>query len=220
MSEQNQPLSEWRRLFRIASSLINQVNENDRVIDYWTLGGGTAIMLQINHRESHDVDIFFQNVEFLQFLNPDIRDFEFEIRPVGYSGDGSRFRKFAFDFGEIDFIAAVTLTDAPSVPKEVEGIRVLLETVPEIITKKIYHRGASIKPRDIFDIAAASRSRRDEVVDALRKYPEHVRVASSTIDKLNPEFVVGAISDLMIRDEFADLTKSALSDAKHLLSLV
>ena len=220
MSEQKQPLSEWRCLFRIASSLINQANENDRVIDYWTLGGGTAIMLQINHRESHDVDIFFQKVEFLQFLNPDLRDFEFEVRPVEYSGDGSRFIKFAFEFGEIDFIAALMLTDAPTIPKEVEGVQVLLETVPEIITKKIYHRGASIKPRDIFDIAAANRSCRGEVVDALRKYPEHVRAALSTIDKLNPEFVVRANSDLMIRDEFADLSKSALTDAKQLLSLV
>jgi len=31
----------------------------------------------------------------------------------------------------------------------------LLETIPEIIAKKIYYRGASITPRDIFDIAAA-----------------------------------------------------------------
>lgn len=29
------------------------------------------MMIQINHRESHDVDIFFQNPEFLQFLNPE-----------------------------------------------------------------------------------------------------------------------------------------------------
>jgi hypothetical protein len=25
--------------------------------DHWTLGGGTAMMLQIDHRESHDVDV-------------------------------------------------------------------------------------------------------------------------------------------------------------------
>jgi Nucleotidyl transferase AbiEii toxin, Type IV TA system len=50
--------SGWARLFRTACSLIKQVNSNERIIDYWTFGGSTAMMLQINHRESHDVDLF------------------------------------------------------------------------------------------------------------------------------------------------------------------
>ena len=31
-----------------------------------------------------------------------------------------------------------------------------METVGEIIAKKIHYRGASIKPRDIFDIAGSN----------------------------------------------------------------
>lgn len=179
------------------------------------------MMLQIDHRESHDIDIFFQNPQFLQFLNPETRDFAFDIIPAGYGGDGSRFRKFAFaEIGEIDFITALSLTNSPVIRRDVEGVQVLLETVPEIITKKIYHRGASIKPRDIFDIAAAGRVCGEEVVDALKRYPEEVNVTLATMEKLNPAFVTEAVSALMIKDGFEGLKKSALSDAKRILSLV
>jgi hypothetical protein len=95
-----------------------------------------------------------------------------------------------------------------------------LETVPEIITKKIHHRGASIRPRDIFDIAAAARICEAEVVDALRQYPDETERALATLEKLNPEFVEEAISDLMIKDGFHQLKKSSLEDSKRLLSSV
>jgi hypothetical protein len=49
---------DWARLFRIACAMIRQVNSEQIIIDSWSLGGGTAMMLQIDHRESHDVDIF------------------------------------------------------------------------------------------------------------------------------------------------------------------
>jgi len=49
---------DWARLFRIACALIRQVNSEQIIIDSWSFGGGTAMMLQIDHRESHDVDIF------------------------------------------------------------------------------------------------------------------------------------------------------------------
>jgi hypothetical protein len=38
--------------------MIGQVNSEQLIIDHWAIGGGTAMMLQIGHRESHDIDIF------------------------------------------------------------------------------------------------------------------------------------------------------------------
>jgi len=100
------------------------------------------MMLQIDHRESRDVDIFLQDAQQLPFLDPQKRDFEFEIQPAAYEGDGTRVLKLVFDdIGEIDFIVAQTLTSSPTTPTVVEGEAILLETIPEIITKKIYHRG-------------------------------------------------------------------------------
>jgi hypothetical protein len=37
--------------------MIKQPNSGQQVIDQWTLVGGTAMRLQINHRESNGVDI-------------------------------------------------------------------------------------------------------------------------------------------------------------------
>ncbi len=149
--------SHWARLFGIACSLIRQVNSKDVIIDSWSFGGGTAMMLQIDHRESHDVDIFLDDPQLLPFLDPKLHDFEFETKPSDYSGDGSSFLKLAFDdIGEIDFIVGPALTQMPTTRQVVEGEEVALETVAEIVTKKIHHRGSHIRPRDIFDVAAAA----------------------------------------------------------------
>jgi hypothetical protein len=221
VSEHNQRRSEWAQLFRIARSLIDQANAETTFISHWTFGGGTAMMIQIDHRESHDVDIFVSDPQFLQFLNPETQDFEFEIMPSAYEGDGSRFRKFSFlGIGEIDFIAVPNLTNSPTIEMELEGSPILLETVPEIIAKKVYYRGGSIKPRDIFDIAAASRICKEKLVEALRHFPAETNQALAALEKLNPKFVVGANSELMIKDGFIGLLDSALDDARCLLSEV
>jgi hypothetical protein len=142
-------VADWARLLRVARSIIRQANLPASIARDWTLGGGTAMMLRIAHRTSHDVDIFLSDPQLLSFLDPGKRDFELEIRPSDYRGDGGRFLKLAFqDIGEIDFIVATTLTSNPSTPELVNGEEVQVETIPEIIAKKIYHRGSTIKPRD------------------------------------------------------------------------
>jgi len=215
------PLSDWRRLFRIAQHLIEQVNCGERIIDDWTLGGGTAMMLQIDHRESHDIDIFLADPQLLPFFNPATHDFKFEVMPNDYNGDGSSFLKLAFEkIGEIDFIVAQALTNDPVNRTEVEGVPVLLETVPEIITKKIFHRGATIKPRDIFDIAASATVCREEIVNALQQYPERVTATLASMDRLNPQFVKDVIAQLMVRDRYRALLETALDDARELLRSV
>jgi nucleotidyltransferase AbiEii toxin of type IV toxin-antitoxin system len=91
------------------------------VIDHWTIGGGTAMMLQIDHRESHDVDIFLNDPQQLPFLDPQRRDFKFEIQPDDYEGDGIRSLKLVFSVGEIDFVVAGALTSSPTIQREIEG---------------------------------------------------------------------------------------------------
>ncbi len=179
------------------------------------------MMLQIDHRESHDVDIFLQDPQFLPFLDPRTKDFKFEIVPSDYNGDGARFLKLAFeDVGEIDFIASPFLTDAPTLQQKIEGIETKLETVCEIIAKKVYYRAASLKPRDIFDIAAAAQQQEKLTIEALRPYKQQVLTAIETINRLNPEFVDTAISQLQIREKFQDVAKAAIPIAKKTLQAV
>lgn len=205
----------------MACDLIRQVNSKTAIIDHWSLGGGTAMMLQINHRESHDVDLFLQDPQLLAFLDPQKHDFKFEIAPGAYHGDGVGFLKLSFqDIGELDFIVAQPKTVHPTIRREIEGENILLETVPEIITKKIVYRGAGLKPRDIFDIAAAGERYTDVIVAALRAYKSDVRSALETLDRLNPEFVNSAILQLQIRQKFAATAKTAVDRAKEILRAV
>ena len=114
----------------MACDLIRQVNSEGPVIDRWTFGGGTALMLQIGHRESRDVDIFLEDAQFLPFLDPQKRDFKFDILPSDYGGDGTRFLKLAFDgLGEIDFIVDLPKTADSTIEQEIEGETILFETV-------------------------------------------------------------------------------------------
>jgi hypothetical protein len=209
------------QLFRIACSLIRQANSRQTIIDSWTFGGGTAMMLQIDHRESRDVDIFLPDPQFLSFLDPKLHDFDFEIVPSDYDGDGSGFLKIAFEgIGEIDFIVGRALTSSPTAEKTIQGEVVQLENVPEIIAKKIYHRGARIKPRDIFDVAAASEQFEEAIILALLNYPEKVATTVAKINQLNPEFVQEAISALAIKDKYRSTATTALEQTKALLSKV
>lgn len=210
--------SDWAQLFKIATDLIAQVNKDQLIIDHWTFGGGTAMMLQIGHRESHDVDIFLRDPQHLPFLDPQKQDLKFEIEPSDYLGDGSRFLKIVFEgIGEIDFIVASAKTDEPTVEKEIEGVTTLLETVPEVITKKVCYRGSHIQPRDIFDIAAGAVTQENEIKAALTDYKDDVAAALKAIRGQKPEFVAGAIGALQIRDEYRSIADVAQERAIELL---
>lgn len=112
------------------------------------------------------------------------------------------------------------MTDIPTVKRTIEGEEVDLETVAEIITKKIHYRGASIKPRDIFDVAAAAQHHREAIVTALRAYKDDVARTLTVLERLNPDFVKMAIADLAIRAPYKPTIGTALNDARDLLRSV
>lgn len=101
-----------------------------------------------------------------------------------------------------------------------EGRAVRLETVPEIIAKKVYYRGSEATPRDIFDIAAAALSQLEPVVDALREFPERVSKTRERLEKLNPEFVDRAVAQLMIMPDYEASATDCLDAALAVLDEV
>ncbi|CCV09576.1 hypothetical protein MESS2_p70010 [Mesorhizobium metallidurans STM 2683] len=52
----------------------------------WSFGGGTAMMIQIGHRKSRDIDIFLDDPQLLEF------HLHFETMPSDYLGDGFSYR--------------------------------------------------------------------------------------------------------------------------------
>jgi len=53
-------------------------------------------MLQIDHRESFDVDIFIDDPQLLTFLNPTTQSYTLAIHPDDYETDGTRALKIIF----------------------------------------------------------------------------------------------------------------------------
>lgn len=64
------------------------------------------MMIQIGHRESHDIDIFLDDPQLLGFIDPYKSRLRFDLVPSGYQGDGLRFQKFAFEGIGENFIVA------------------------------------------------------------------------------------------------------------------
>ncbi len=212
--------SEWHRLLPVALELIDQVNREYDLIDKWSFGGGTAMMVQINHRESHDIDIFLDDAQYLGLLNPETNTFELSIQPSGYDGDGVSSRRYAFgEIGEIDFIVANTLTTEPTRPWSFQGREIQLETIAEIVAKKINYRGKMIQPRDLLDIAAAARAgHNDEIRAALANIPDRTKEAIEVASGLKPEFLSAMGSQYLIKDSFRDLTTSYRDEAVDIMS--
>jgi hypothetical protein len=176
------------------------------------LGGGTALMLQIDHRESHDIDLFLDDPQVMPFLNPETQGYSLDHNPDGYEGDGSHVLKLTFgDIGEIDFICCASITERPANKTIVRGRDVLLETPAEIVAKKIYYRGSRLQPRDMFDLAAVvEREGEAYVMTALRQCgPERCEAALRVADVMSPELAVGIIGQLMYREHHAPLLRKA-----------
>ncbi|WP_425359257.1 nucleotidyl transferase AbiEii/AbiGii toxin family protein [Ciceribacter lividus] len=179
-------------------------------------------MLQIDHRESFDVDIFVDDPQVLPFLNPWMQGYTLPIWPDGYQSDGTRALKIVFEkIGEIDFICAAGLTVSPMQLAKVRGHNVLLETPAEIIAKKIYYRGSSMQPRDMFDIACVMKVLGGEyVVNALSPFKEECRRALSVARRMDPQFAKTVMMSLLYRERFSDIPKQAQAMATELLEAV
>ena len=213
------PASQWNKLFPVAVDLISQANAEHQLIDHWTFGGGTALMLQIDHRESHDVDLFITDPQLLGFLDPAKQSFVLSMEPAAYDGDGIGHLKLSFyNVGEIDFIVGQQQTESGFRLQDILGVPTKLETPAEIIAKKIVYRGSRIQPRDVFDIAATLRVVGGAfLANALQDHRKEAIATLAALDRLQPEFVERVISGLAIRNEFADLVTTAYADTKGFL---
>jgi hypothetical protein len=214
--------SRWDELFDMAISIIDQASTTVGHRFLWSFGGGTALMLQIDHRESHDIDLFLGDPQVLPFINPATQGYTISRQPSDYQTDGAQVTKLIFDdVGEIDFIVCADITDAPSVITEVRGRAVSLETPAEIVAKKVYYRGARLQPRDMFDIAAVAEAYGpDYLVAPLRSCgTEALKKALDVAQSADPQFVSAVIKKLMLREKTSSLADTSQVTTAKLLEM-
>ena len=214
--------SRWDELFNIALSIIDQANKDFELVGRWTFGGGTALMLQIGHRESHDVDLFVDDPQILSLLNPETQEFDLAMVPSSYVSDGAQALKITFDgVGEIDWICCGWLLEENATRREVCGREVWLETPAEIIAKKIRYRGWNLQPRDMFDIAAVRQAMGgDYVAKALSDYRGEAAAALKIAQQMSPDLASKVLQALNARPGFEEIQARAQEDAIALLKRV
>lgn len=146
----------WKRLLKTALAILDDIEAEGAGAPEVAMGGGTVLMLRMRHRLSRDIDLFLHDAQWLARLTPRLND-RVAAMVRDYSEQANSI-KLVLSEGDIDFIVAGRVTDAqPNETLDFGGRAILLEPTEEILAKKLFYRAALLKPRDIFDLVAASR---------------------------------------------------------------
>lgn len=137
----------WRALERLAIEIVDDAAKNAKSDFKPVLGGGTRLMLAMEHRISDDIDLFIRDPQWIGYLTPRLND-RFEDVITGYD-EGATSLKLRFPQGEVDFIVSMALL---GLANEVStDCAFALEPVAEVLAKKLFYRGWALTPRDLFD---------------------------------------------------------------------
>jgi hypothetical protein len=169
----------WKILLRYARRQLRAANLPN---DAWSLGGGTALMLNFQHRYSKDIDIFFTDPQYLAFLSPRLNDGTDDS--IDDYIEQANFIKLHFPEGEVDFISARPITSyTPCILQQLPDI--MTEHPVEIIAKKIIYRSESFKPRDVFDLSTVFNYCRDEMQETCLLFAPAIDNLQARIQFLN-----------------------------------
>ena len=144
----------WASLFDSATEIIRHAQVAVGFDFDWSLGGGTVLMFDFNHRQSKDIDIFISDIQYLGFMNPRLQDYA-SVHCNDYE-DMTNYVKLHNQLGDIDFIVASSLTENPYTERSIRGVQTLVQTPVEIIARKLQHRGAHPTARDLLDLAVVA----------------------------------------------------------------
>jgi hypothetical protein len=146
----NRP-GDWRELFDAALTLTDHLAT--MVADpTWSFGGGTVLMLRLNHRHSKDIDLFVPDPQYLGHFSPRLTDAA-EALTTEYQ-EAAEYIKLFLPKGEIDVVVGTPLTPDPWEAVKYRGRVIQVESCAEILAKKFHYRGHQAKARDLFDLCA------------------------------------------------------------------
>jgi Nucleotidyl transferase AbiEii toxin, Type IV TA system len=138
-------------LIQACAILLDDIEHHAGTQLFWTFGGGTVLMLRYQHRRSKDIDIFYREPQALGYVTPRLSPAAENISR-DYVETANHVKLIRSE-GEIDFVASPNLTKPGFETWEIEGHSINVETSVEIIAKKMWHRGAAVTARDLFDLA-------------------------------------------------------------------
>jgi len=203
--------SKWKRLLELVLPALDELPGELT----WSLGGGTALSISLNHRISYDIDIFFQDASALKFLSPN-KNHKIRALSDDWQQPGN-YLKIERPEGDIDFLIAQTFSASPNFLHDFMGKKILVETPAEIIAKKIHYRGSQFTIRDIFDIAAVSElapealpSVSSEIRDALPRTWDRINLLRKRYHQTIYDAVFPSGSGVNFMDRGVDIAIKAL----------
>lgn len=151
--------SKQKSMLEVTLELLKENN----LLDISSLGGGTALAgYYWNHRYSTDIDIFIYGSENkTQQLKPSnwSENIKSKMNSLGFSGNfrhNDIYTEIVIDKdSKIQFFDVVKKSYEPFCKTNLWNMDIQIDTIEEIIGKKIYYRGDIGNARDLFDIAIA-----------------------------------------------------------------
>jgi hypothetical protein len=135
----------------VYSSVLNRIP-----IEAWSFGGGTALALfYLQHRRSHDLDIFVHDPQYFSFLSPKWFMDHQTVFQSEYLEKADHILLATLTGVKVDLLLTPCLTENPVTLRRVGQVDCYVESLKEIIAKKIRYRRTQPRTRDIVDIGAA-----------------------------------------------------------------
>jgi nucleotidyltransferase AbiEii toxin of type IV toxin-antitoxin system len=215
-------LSNWHALLDRAIRGLQTLRESNVAPNAWVLGGGTALMLQHQHRMSKDIDIFIEDAQYLPYLSPRLGGEA--IWETNLYDEAAHYLKLRYPEGEIDFIVSAQITETVVRPFKVPGDAVsgipeydfLIEHPVEIGIKKLWHRGSELKVRDAFDLAVIAQHHARLLLSNLHYVKSKKSAILERLDRIKPGFFLAEIEELDILPEYAQLAQDSLSITRNI----
>jgi len=179
-------------MFNSAQLLLSRCSLQDN----FCFGGGTALAVHYwNHRYSTDIDIFIFGksgvLNSLRDKNWD-KDVIASMDALEYSGD-QKFPGYYYEIAineesKMQFFEVNFMTKTPYIIADVfDCTNIKIESVEEILAKKIYYRAEKGNARDLFDFAVAINKDPlilDKILDGSRVKLSHLQALENKIKSI------------------------------------
>ncbi|GGK31619.1 nucleotidyl transferase AbiEii/AbiGii toxin family protein [Salinarimonas ramus] len=207
-------MTQWPILLERLLAGLRVLEGRGFVLGDWTLGGGTALMIAAEHRLSRDIDVFIDSPEYLTYLSPRLGG-ETVWNCAAYD-ESANFLKLRFSEGEIDFIAAVAVSQLPAKRITLDLSReggspsteILVEHPVEIALKKLFYRGSYLLIRDAFDICVVDQIFPETLRSHLHLVSHRKPAIEAAIRRFAPDFVRQSLQELDILPDWEDLSRT------------
>ena len=173
------------------------------ITDPSALGGGTALSAYYwQHRFSTDIDIFIYSntANILNKIDPRKTSpgIKARLAKINYTDELKKhpiYTELAIDDdSKMQFFTVKGFTSAPYSKVTLWGKTILIESIEEIIAKKVYYRCGDANSRDLFDIAVA-----------IHKNP--TVLMSINVKKEKIEILMNSVSTILTDKELMDTYK-------------